>query len=324
MNAKEKYVRIKPIPSEKTELVEELAGNMKKFKTVLIASMKGLPGGQFNQIKKNFRGKAEVKVAKKSVTFRAIDATEKGALQELKKSIGADFVLFFSDIEAFELSGLLSDSVSPARAKAGDLAPYDLEIEAGMTELLPGPAISELGGVGLKVKVTDGKLEIIKGAVIVKEGEAIKENVASVLGKLGIEPMKVGFTPVAAYSAEEDKVYVNIKIDKEETLDELKDLIKKALGFAVNMDYPCDKTVAYFIMKAGVEEMALEKLMDVKPVEEKKEEAEEVKETKEESKEESTEEKKEEEKPAEEKVEETKEEVKEDNAEDKQEDKKDE
>jgi len=270
--SKEKYVRVKKIPEEKTQLVSELAEKMKGKKTVLIASMKGLPASHFNQIKRNFRGKADVKMAKKSIVFRAIDKTEKGALHDLKKIIGADFVLFFSDLDAFELSGMLSDSQSPARAKAGDIAPYDLEIEAGMTDLLPGPAISELGSVGLKVKVTDGKLEIIKGAIIVKEGEVINENVAGVLGKLDIEPMKVGFLPVAAYDAESDQVYMDVKIDKAGVLEELKSLIKKALGFAVNQDYVCAETIGYFISKAGREEKALEKLVG-QDKEEVKEEA---------------------------------------------------
>lgn len=271
----EKYVRAKQIPEGKKKAVKELVEAMKKSKTVLIASMKGLPGGQFNSIKKKFRGKADLKVAKKNLIYRAIDDTGKGALQELKKNIEADFVLFFSDLDAFELSGMLSDSQSPAKAKAGDIAPFDIEIEPGPTDLLPGPAISELSGVGLKVAVKEGKLEIMQGATVTKEGQAITDKVAAVLGKLGIEPMKVGFLPVAAYDSKEDKVYVGIRIDKEGTLEELKNLIGKALGFAINVEYPTDKTIAYFIAKASAEEKALEKLAG-KPaepvVEEKSEE----------------------------------------------------
>jgi len=173
---------------------------------------------------------------------------------------------------------LLSDNESPARAKAGDISPEDIEVEAGMTELLPGPAISELGSVGLKVKVTDGKLEIMQGAVVVKEGEEIKENVASVLGKLGIEPMKVGFLPLAAYDSNDDKVYVGIKIDKKGTLEEMRSLIGKALGFAVCVDYATKETVSHFIAKAAGEEKALGNLVGVKEcVEEKKEETSEEK-----------------------------------------------
>ncbi len=264
MKSKTSYARDKPIPEGKKSLVLDLVKGIKEFKTILVASMKGLPSSQFNEIKKQLRSKAELRVAKKNIIFRAIDQSGKGALQELKKEIKSDFVLLFSNSDAFELSGLLSDSQSPARAKAGDIAPEDIEIEPGPTELVPGPAISELGSVGLKVAVKEGKLEIIKGTTIVKGGEEINDKVASVLGKLGISPMKVGFIPIAAYDAMSDKVYAGIRIDKKGTLEELRSCIRKALGFAVSRDYATKETISYFIARASREEKALNNIFSSK------------------------------------------------------------
>lgn len=269
----EKIVRDKPIPEEKTEALEEMKENLKKFRTILIASCKGLPGQQYHEIKKNLRGKAEIKMAKKTMVSRAIDGIESGYLKNLKKELGADVTLFFSDLDPFELSGLLSENQSPSKAKAGDIAPEDIGVEPGPTELIPGPAISELGAVGLKVAVKDGKLEIMQGAMLAKSGEEISSEVANVLGKLDMKPMKVGFLPLAAYDSEDDKIYVGIKINKEETLDELRTLVGKALGFATNVDYPAKETMSYFISKAFAEEKTLANLSG----EEKKEEAEEEK-----------------------------------------------
>jgi large subunit ribosomal protein L10 len=248
---------------DKKKLVSELAEEMKKAKTILIVSTKGLPSSQFQDIKKKMRGKAVVKVAKKTIVLRAISETEKGAMQNLKENIGADVALFLSELDAFELSGLLSDNQSPAKAKVGDIAPEDIKIEEGPTELIPGPAISELGAVGLKVVVENGKLAIKQGRVIVKSGEEIDEKVAGVLGKLNILPMKVGFIPIAAYDSVSDKVYVEIKIDKGATFEELKNCISKALGFATNIGYVAPDTIKIFIVKAGREEMTLRKLINV-------------------------------------------------------------
>jgi len=306
----EKVVREKPIPSAKLEEIEEIKEKIGKFRTVLLASCKGLPGLQYHAIKKGLRGKAEVKMAKKTLFSRAIDGTGKGNIKDLKKEIVADITLFFSDLDPFALSGLLSDNQSPSKARAGDVAPEDIEIEAGPTELVPGPAISELGAVGLKVSVKNGKLEIMKGAIVAKEGEEINASVASVLAKLNIAPMKVGFLPLAAYDSEDDKVYVGIRINKEETLEELRTLVGKALGFATSVEYSAKETMSYFIAKAFAEEKALANLSS----EEKKKEAGEEK--KEDSSEETVGEKKEkaseeeksaEEEKGEEKVEEKKE-----------------
>lgn len=249
--------REKEVPEYKITLVKELADAMKKSKTVLIASTKGLPSSQFHEIKKKLRGKADIRVAKKSLVIRALELTGKNGLKQLETIVGSDVALFFSDIDAFELSAMLTDNQSPTKAKAGDIPLEDISVEPGPTELVPGPAISELSGVGLKVAVEGGKLAIKLPHVIAKAGEPIKENVASVMGKLNILPMKVGFEPVAAYDSISNKVYSGIKIDKKQTLEDLKDCIGRALGFAVNVKYPTKETVTYFIKRAGLEEMAL-------------------------------------------------------------------
>ena len=255
---------ISPMLEQKKKLVTTLSHKMKTVKTVLIASTKNLPSSQFQAIKKNLRGKAEIMVIKKSIMIRAIAATEKGALQKLKEYITSDIAIFFSDIESFDLSALLSENQNPSKAKEGDLAPEDIVIEAGATELLPGPAISELSGVGLKVSVEGGKLAIKQTTTVVKKGHPIKANVVSVLAKLNILPMSVGFIPIAAYDRLSEKLYVGIKIDKHKALEELRELIAKALNFAINIGDINEKTIGHFIGKAGMQEKAIENLIKSK------------------------------------------------------------
>jgi large subunit ribosomal protein L10 len=262
MKTSEKKIEKREVPEYKIKIVSELADKMKKSRTILIASTRGLPSSQFHEIKKNLRGKAVVRVAKKTAVLRAIDSVGKASLDKIKDNIGADIALFFSELDPFALSGLLADNKSAARAKAGDIAPEDVNVEPGPTNLIPGPAISELSGVGLKVAVEGGKLAIKLPRTIVKAGEAIKENVASVMAKLDIKPMKVGFEPVAAYDKEDDKVYVGIKIDKKKTYEDLKEMIRKALGFAVARGYVTKETVSLFIAKAGREEIAMNNLLN--------------------------------------------------------------
>jgi len=256
--------RKKEVPEYKLKLVKELADKIKKNKTVLIASTRKLPSSQFHEIKKNLRGKADIKVARKSAVVRAIEAVGKPGIAKLKDNVQADVAIFFSNLDAFELSGLLTDNQSPAKAKAGDIAPEDIKVEPGPTDLVPGPAISELGSVGLKVAVEGGKLAIKQPATIAKAGEEIKANVASVMAKLNIMPMKVGFEPLAAYDSTDDKVYVGIKIDKPGTLNDLRFAIGKARGFAINLAYVCKDTISSLIGKAAMQEKAIMKLTTTK------------------------------------------------------------
>ena len=255
--------REKEIPQYKLKAVQEIAKMIKDHRTILIASTKGLPSSQFHEIKKNLRGKAEVKVAKKNLVLRAIDEVKSSALDAMKAQVTADIALFFSNEEPFILSAMLSDNQSPTKAKAGDIAPIDITVEPGPTDMVPGPAISELSAVGLKVAVEGGKLAIKLPHTIVKQGIAIKENVAAVMAKLNILPMKVGFEPVAAYDRTEDKVYVGIKINKKETHEELRASIAKAFSFAVNVKHVSTETVKYFIARAGLEESALSSKINI-------------------------------------------------------------
>jgi large subunit ribosomal protein L10 len=254
--------REKDIPEYKLKLVQEIATKIKSHRTLLIASTKGLPSSQFHEIKKNLRGKAEVKVAKKNLVLRAVDEVRSASLDSMKPQIGADIALFFSNEEPFALSGMLADNQSPTKARAGDIAPEDIKVEPGPTDLVPGPAISELSAVGLKVAVEGGKLAIKLPHTIVKQGDVIKENVAGVMAKLNIAPMKVGFEPIAAYDRTDDKVYVGIKIDKKQTLEDLRFAISKAFGFAIGIKHVSPDTIKYLIAKAGMEEKAFEALIN--------------------------------------------------------------
>lgn len=264
-----KTKRQNPIPESKKSTVKELAELIKSKKTIFLASIKSIPGSQFQEIVKKLRGKAIVKVPKKNIMFRAIDSSGDDAVKELKKQLTDSVAILFSDIDAFELASDLEESKSPAKAKAGQVAPLDIEIEAGMTELVPGPAISELGAVGLKTKVTSGKLEIIANKVIVEKGKKISQAVADVMSKLDIKPFSVGFITLAAFDTQEKKLYLGIKIDRQGAVENLKSVHGKALPFAVEIGHPTEDTIKFLIGKGARHGKSLEKFKgsDEKPME---------------------------------------------------------
>ena len=269
--------------------VKELAEQMKR-KTVMIISIKSLPSAQFQDIKKKLRSKVKIQVAKKSLIDFALDHCGIKELHKLVKYVDDSTAILFSDGDAFEISGILSSEKSPAKAKAGQIAPSDIEVKAGPTELIPGPDISALSAVGLAPKVENGKISVMQDKIIVREGEAITEALASIMAKLDIVPFEVKIEPVAAYM--NGIVYEGIKIDKGEMITELEDSFGRSLSFAIEIAYVNDKTLDYIIGKAGIQEKALEALVGSGEEEVKKEEKkveapveDEVEETKEEKKE---------------------------------------
>jgi len=261
MNAEIEHDTTTHVSNAKKLKVKELAELMKK-KTVMVISIKGLPSAQFQDIKKKLRSKAKVQVVKKSLVNFALDHCGIKELHNLVPYVDDSTAMLFSDADAFEISGILADEKSPAKAKAGMIAPSDIEVKAGPTELLPGPDISALSAVGLIPKVEDGKIAVMQDKIIAKEGDEITEALASIMAKLDIIPFEVGVEPVAAFDGKEKKVFADIKIDKEAFLETLLNDYGRALPFAVEIGYVNDTTLDFILARAGAEEKALDVVID--------------------------------------------------------------
>jgi large subunit ribosomal protein L10 len=281
---------VKHIPDRKINAVKELADLIKNKKTVLIASIKNLPASQFQEIGKKLRGKAIVKVPKKNLIFRAIDESGNEDVKKIKEQIEDSIALLFSDLDNFDLAAELLKSKTPSKAKPGQVAPFDIEVEAGPTELVPGPAISELGALGIQIQIENGKITIKESKVITKEGSKISQGAADIMAKLDIKPFSVGFIPLSGFDVVTGKLYLEINIDKEGTIEELKTAYGKALPFAMEVGYICADTAKLMVQKAAgqekrlirvisgepeevVEEAPKEEVKEEKPKEEKKEAA---------------------------------------------------
>lgn len=253
------------IPQKKINAVKELVELINNSNTILIADISSIPGSQFQAIAKKIRNDAIVKVPKRNLLYRAIEQSKKKKAFDLKEKIDGAIAVIFSNLDSYELAAKLLKNKSPSKAKPGQIAPMDLEIPAGPTELTPGPAISELGALGIQIMIQGGKIEIKAPRVVAKEGEAISQKAADMLAKLNILPFKIGFTPIAAYDSNSDSIYLNIEIDEEKALSELLEAYGRALPFAVEIGYMSRDTVPFMLQKAARHERRLIKVITGEP-----------------------------------------------------------
>ncbi len=251
-----------PVSDEKKEVVKDLINLIKNNNTILIASIKDIPASQFQEIGKKLRGKAEVRVPKKSMILRAIDSSGNEELKKLKDSIKESTAILFSNTDSFELASELIEGKRPAKAKPGQESPEDIEIPAGPTEMMAGPAVSEFGGLGIKIQIENGKIVVREAKVIAKKGDKVTQKAADMMAKMDIKPFSIGLIPLAAFDTKEGKLYLNIKINREETLKELKNLFAKSLGFAVKINYVSPDTIKFILGKAGRQEKIIENLVN--------------------------------------------------------------
>ena len=249
------------VPEAKKKAVEDIKKLINSHKTFMIASVKSLPSSQFQAIRKKLRGNAEIKIVKKNLAIKAIDLVQKGKIKKMDDYVKEDCALLFSKLDPFALAAMLNDNKSPSKAKIGQEVNEDVEISAGPTDFVPGPIVSELGSLGLKISVEDGKITIKESKVILRKGDKVTEAAASLMTKLNIMPFSVGLEPIVAFDLEVDEIYVGIKVDKKKTLEDLKHSYSKALAFAVSLAYTTGESIGLLIAKARSHEMAIEKLI---------------------------------------------------------------
>ncbi|MEM3405667.1 MAG: 50S ribosomal protein L10 [Candidatus Pacearchaeota archaeon] len=239
--------KIKKVNEKKVKLLNELKELEKKYNTILIASTKSLPDKQLQQIKKDMREKAIIKVIKKKIMFMAFEDKN---LEKLKDFIEENSVIIFSNEDPFDLSIELSEKKNPVKAKVGQIAEEDIYAEAGPTDLVPGPVISELNSLKIKFVIEDGKISIKERSLIVKKNEIITEEKAGLMSKLDIKPFYVGLKPIAAYYKKENKIYNNLNFSRKDIIEKLITNKSKSLTLSIKINYICKENIKYLLAKA--------------------------------------------------------------------------
>ena len=190
-------------------------------------------------------------MAKKRLIRIALDQLkDKENIKEFNDKLKGEAALIFTNENPFKLAKLLGKETSSAPAKAGQEAPNDIIIPAGPTNFTPGPVIGELGQLGIKTEVKDGKIAIKEDKLLVKEGEVIDRKAADILSRLGVEPMQVGLNLIAAY--EKGIVYLKdiLSVDEESYINNLKQLGLDSFNLAMHIGYTTKDTINQLIQKA--------------------------------------------------------------------------
>ncbi|UCD02906.1 MAG: 50S ribosomal protein L10 [Candidatus Aenigmatarchaeota archaeon] len=234
-------------------LVEEID----KYPVVGLLDMHKLPAKQLHQIKEQLRGRAVIKMVKKRVIMRALEASKKEDISKLEEKIQNQPAMLFSEGNPFELAQLIARSKTKAPAKAGDIAPYEIVVSAGPTSLPPGPAIGELQRAKIKAGVEGDKIVVKEDSVVAKEGDVIDANLADLLSKLDIEPMEISLNLLAIW--DEGMVFGKdiLFIPKEHYIGQLQSGYASAFNLAINIGHLTKDTVPGLLVKAHQEAKAL-------------------------------------------------------------------
>ena len=243
----------------KKDMVSELVQDMREYPVVAVVDMEGIPGQQVQSMRAGLRAHAKLKMTKNNLMLLAIEeaAKEKPGILGLKDAIHGQCAIVTTDIDPFKLFKKLEATMTPAPAKEGQLAPFDIVVPKGPTPFGPGPIIGELQKIGLPAAIEAGKIVVKKDTTLVKEGEPIPGPVAAMLPKLEILPMVVGMDLRSAY--EDGVIYgrdvLDIPEDYYSTM--FATAAHNALALGVSIAFPTKETIVPLIAKAFRESMGL-------------------------------------------------------------------
>ena len=259
MEAKTKSAKIKKVSEKKKKALSELVGYINSYNTIMISFTTNVPSSQLQLIRKKLAQKeTKIKIIKKNQIIRALKESKKEKISQLASYLKESSAVIFSNLDPFDLASLLAEYRYDVKAKAGQTATADIKVEAGSTDIPPGPIISELANAGIKAGVQEGKIAIKQSKVVAHKGEKISKGIADILGKLDIKPFTIGLEPAVVYDTKSDAIYADIKIDTQSTIEKLKEGWLNALTLAEHVAYPAREVINILIAKASRHANALQ------------------------------------------------------------------
>jgi len=241
----------KPKAAEKKKIVvKQFVDLIKEYPIVGAVNMLNLPAAQLYRIRSQLRGKAEILMTKRRLMKIAFDQAKKDNVGDLVHHLEGMPALIFTKENPFTLYKTIQKNKSKAPAKAGQIAPNDISVQEGPTPFAPGPVIGELGKAGIKAGIDGGKVVIKESKVVVKKGEPVSALLASLLSRLGVEPMEIGLDLVAVW--EKGTIFQKdvLAIDEDAYVNNIKTSWQEALNLAVFAGYPTSDSVELMIKKA--------------------------------------------------------------------------
>jgi len=238
----------------KADEVKELTSFLSQYNAVGIASLQKVRAAQLQKLRKKLEKSAYIRVVKNSLIKRAVsEAKDKVGIENLEEHLTGPNLFLFTNLNPFKLVILLEKSRVTAKARAGDVAAFDVIVPAGNTGLAPGPIISQFTAVGLRTRIESGSVWVSKATLVVKKGEPISTQLASLLSKLGIKPVEVGLSLKVVYDDGLILTEEDLKVD----LDEIRRSVEEAHQYAFNLSleaaYPLPENIR-FLLRRGQQE----------------------------------------------------------------------
>jgi large subunit ribosomal protein L10 len=175
------------LPEWKREEVDALVGLIDGYESVGIVDITGIPSRQLQQMRRDLYPETELRVSRNTLLNRALEEVGDG-VDLLVDDVYGQVGLIGTNGNPFSLFAELEASKTPAPINAGEVAPNDIVIPEGDTGVDPGPFVGELQTVGAAARIMEGSIHVTEDSTVLEQSGTVSDDLANVLGVLGIEP----------------------------------------------------------------------------------------------------------------------------------------
>ena len=240
--------------------VEKIKELIKSHRVIGVARLSGIPARKMQEIRRELRGKAKIRVSRKTLmrlALRECEKNGKSGISKLENFLDGECSLIFTEMNPLELNSYLESKKSRAPAKPGSIMPADVIIPEGETNLPPGPVVTDLKVMGVPADIKRGKVIITKESILAKKGEKISEKKAEIINALDLSPIVVGLELLAAY--DDGVIFTKevLGLRKEDFLEDLRTAFSRALNLSIGICYPTEHNIGHLLSSAFVKAKAL-------------------------------------------------------------------
>ncbi|MFW6383822.1 MAG: 50S ribosomal protein L10 [Halodesulfurarchaeum sp.] len=244
------------VPEWKKQEVEALTSVIESYDSVGVIDIEGIPSRQLQEMRAELYGTATLRMSRNTLLHRALEEVDEG-LEALLPYLSGHVGLVGTDQNPFSLYQKLEASKTAAPIGAGEVAPNDIVIEEGDTGMDPGPFVGDLQNVGANARIDEGSIKVLEDSVVAEAGEEVTQDLANVLGELGIEPKEVGLDLRAVFADGVLFESEQLEIDVEEYREDVAAAAAAGRNLAINAAIPTAESVGPLVAKAEGEAKSL-------------------------------------------------------------------
>jgi large subunit ribosomal protein LP0 len=226
-----------------------LVSLLDEYHKILIVAADNVGSNHMQKIRRAMRGKAVLLMGKNTMIRKAIrDHLEKTpSLEGLLPHVRGNIGLVFTNGDLADVRTKLTELKVQAAAKAGSIAPIDVVVPAGNTNMEPTKT-SFFQALSIPTKINRGTIEIINDIHLLAIGQKVSLSQAALLQMLGIKPFQYGLKVLTVYDSGAVYPAAVLDLTDDDILKKFFAGVNNVAALSLQIGYPTVVSVPHSIM----------------------------------------------------------------------------